>query len=322
MDHEKKSAKGSPSHAPEHDPAHERTVDEFFQRLKNDLRRPQAGEESVAAAVEAIQRYALEADSEAGSRITSSSSSNSCGVCGSPNRPDNRFCASCGVPLTDSTAEQKGTAADHRLQSPPAGDHHYHHHYHHHYFLSADGITQAAPADSRISSSPISTRDSRLRAPIGGASLTRAEAAMHRLTQDWVLASNGKHLDDLVSLYVPDGLILRSNIPAVRGTAAIREFFFSVLDAGLGDVELEPLRVEVFGDIAYEAGRFSMLVPVAMGKRREERGKYVVLAARQAGDWKIVTDCWSSDLNLGSASETGLSSSSPATQPPRPQRKS
>jgi len=269
--------------------AHDRTIDEFLNRLKNGFGHPHPGEESVAATFEVMQRFALETDSEAGSQIMSS---NTCRVCGSSNREDNRFCANCGVPLTVSVAEQKETASD---QSPPPGQHHYHHHYHHHYF-SADGMSPPAP----VAGVPASSRDSHLRAPSGGASLTRSETAVRKLTQDWVLACNGKHLDDLVSLYVADGLILRSNIPLVRGTSAIREFFFSILDAGLSDVEFEPLRLEVFGDIAYEAGRFNVLVPVAMGKRREERGKYMILAARQAGDWKIVTDCWSSDLNLGS----------------------
>ncbi len=99
--------------------------------------------------------------------------------------------------------------------------------------------------------------------------------------------------------------MLRPNVPPLRGTAAIREFFFGVLDAGLGDVELELLRVEIFGDIAYEAGRCKMLVPFTMGKRREERGKYLLTLARQVGDWKILADCWSSDLSLGVNVDSG-----------------
>jgi ketosteroid isomerase-like protein len=285
--------------------ARQPTADEFLQHLRSDS----------AATLEAIQRFALETDSEEGFQMTNSS--NTCSVCGSPNRPDNRFCANCGVPLTAPSVEEKGTTADHPVPSPPPGDHHYHHHYHHHYFSSGDNTTQVTP----VASAPASTRDSLLRSPSGAASLTRAETAIRKLTHDWALACNGKHLDDLVSLYIPDGLILRSNIPPVRGTSAIREFFFSILDAGMGDVELEPLRLEVFGEIAYEAGRFSMLVPIAMGKRREERGKYMMLAARQAGDWKIVTDCWSSDLNLALASDTNPSSQSSAAHAVRSQRK-
>jgi ketosteroid isomerase-like protein len=123
------------------------------------------------------------------------------------------------------------------------------------------------------------------------------------MTLDWAFACNNKQLDDLVDLYSADALVLRPNVPAMRGAAAIREFFCAALDSGLGEVELEPLRVEVFGDLAYEAGRCKMLVPVAVNKRREERGKYLVIFARQAGDWKAIADCWSSDLSLAVSTE-------------------
>ena len=129
--------------------------------------------------------------------------------------------------------------------------------------------------------------------------MSRAEAGVRRITQEWVLACNTKHLDDLLELYAADALVLRSNYPPVRGAAAVREFFFGALDAGLGEVEIEPLRLDVVGDMAYEAGRWKALVPGAIGKRREERGKYVCVCARQGGgDWRLVADCWSSDLSL------------------------
>ena len=64
-------------------------------------------------------------------------------------------------------------------------------------------------------------------------------------------------------------------------------------------LEVEPLRVEVAGDMAYETGRCKALVPSATGKRREERGKYLWVFARQAnGEWKLAADCWASDLTL------------------------
>ena len=129
--------------------------------------------------------------------------------------------------------------------------------------------------------------------------MSRAETAVRRITHEWAMACNTKHLDDLLDLYLADALVLRSNYPPVRGAAAIREFFFGALDAGLGEIELEPLRVEVIGDLAYEAGRCKALVPGATGKRREERGKYLWVCARQSGgEWKLAADCWSSDLTL------------------------
>jgi ketosteroid isomerase-like protein len=105
---------------------------------------------------------------------------------------------------------------------------------------------------------------------------------------------------------------MRPNVPAVRGTAAIREYFFSVLDSGFGEVEFETTRVETFGEVAYEAGRCKMLVPTLSGKRREERGKYLMVLARQnGGDWKILSDCWLTDLSLvGGAESEGAKTAS------------
>jgi hypothetical protein len=67
-----------------------------------------------------------------------------------------------------------------------------------------------------------------------------------------------------------------------------------------------------------------MLVPVAMGKRREERGKYLMILNRQSGgEWKIVADCWSSDLSLAVAADPAVGKTGPlntlniAGRPPR-----
>jgi uncharacterized protein (TIGR02246 family) len=152
-----------------------------------------------------------------------------------------------------------------------------------------------------------------LTAAAKGESMSRAEAAVRRLTQEWVLACNTRQLDDLLDLYITDAMVLRSNLPPVRGTTAIREFFFSALETGLGEVEVDPVRVEVVGDMAYEAGRCNALVPSATGKRREERGKFLWVLARQSnGEWKLAADCWSSDLTLaGQESDATTATSAP-----------
>src|SRR5712692_8165243 len=332
VEHERKSgqAKNSPAAQPEGELAHDPTVDDFFTRLKYDMRRPKPGQEAIAAALQAIQRLAIEAESEesvSAAAEVDGGTARTCRACGSRNRDEHRFCAACGVPLLDappeesevSSAEPKSKST---VQAP--GQHYYHHHYHHHYFSAADRISQAVGLDSRAANNTAAGRDAvRLRAPQSGPSLSRAEAAVRKVTQDWALACNTKQLDDLVELYATDAIVLRPNVPPVRGTAAIREFFCAVLDAGLGEVELDPLRVEVFGDMAYEAGRCKMLVP-AMGKRREERGKYLVVLNRQAGgEWKVIADCWSSDLSLGISVEPATKSNapSPGSPLPRPPRK-
>jgi len=307
------------------DLAHNPSVDDLFRRLKQDLRQPKPGNESIAAALQSVQRLASQVDTDASASAAAEIAvSRTCLSCGSSNPVENRFCAICGVPQQDAPEDapahepQARSAVGSKPEPQPAGQHHYHHHYHHHYFSSPEGGVPPAGFEPRATSSAPVARDVHARAPAGGgASLTRAETAVRKLTQDWMVACNGKQLDDLVELYAVDAVVLRPNVPPVRGTAAIREFFFGVLDAGLGEVDMEPLRVETFGDVAYEAGRCKMLVPSTMGKRREERGKYLLTLARHAGDWKILADCWSSDLSLGvNVDSTPPKSSAPA--PPNP----
>jgi ketosteroid isomerase-like protein len=287
------------------------SVDEFFNQLQSDMRRPDVSQEAITAAFNAIQQLALESDSEeAASAVAGNEGAAiSCPACGAGNPAENRFCAACGVSLQPpSELDQVAPAARpaHSV-APAAGLHHYHHHYHHHYFAPGQGIPAQGMPPGLAAASPqalVPSAPARLRTPAGGSGLSRAEAAVRRMTQDWAQACNTKHLDDLVDLYATDALVLRPNIAPLRGSAAIREFFFAALDAGLGEVELDPLRVELFGDVAYEAGRCKMLVPLVVGKRREERGKYVMLFVRQpAGDWKTILDSWSSDLSLAVSAE-------------------
>jgi ketosteroid isomerase-like protein len=296
---------------------HNPVVEDFFAGLKHDLRRPAPGQEAIAAALQAIQRVAANSDTEdalAAEAREEPEDRAICASCGGDNPATNRFCAKCGIPLQQAAARSelmKEAAEGSRISLPESastsepsapGQHYYHHHYHHHYFTPAHEASPIAGADARaVQSSAV--RDTRARSPLGASALNRAETAVRKMTRDWAFACNNKQLDDLIDLYSADALVLRPNVPAMRGAAAIREFFCAALDSGLGEVELEPLRVEVFGDLAYEAGRCKMLVPVAVSKRREERGKYLMIFARQAGDWKAIADCWSSDLSLAVSAE-------------------
>ena len=176
-----------------------------------------------------------------------------------------------------------------------------------------------APIVSRVPTPPRAPREAdrmRVAAAAKGEPMSRSEAAVRRLTQEWVLACNTRQLEELMELYAPDALVLRSNLPAIRGAVAVREFFFASLEAGLGEVALDPMRVEVLGDLAHEVGRYSALVPGTAGKRREERGKYLWVFAKQAsGDWKLVSECWSSDLTLSSAESDIPKPVSPSAKP-------
>jgi uncharacterized protein (TIGR02246 family) len=295
----------------------ERTVEmqELYRRLEPELRRSRPNSEAIAAALEAAQRLASQSDVEHAADDLASEFTRgdaACQACGHHSRDGSRFCAMCGSPLQASSGDSAFATDQPQSAFPLPGarehepvnrfprneTHHYHHHYHHHYFPAGYEGGASRPATEMPRVDP--AREDRLRPNVAlRGEMSRAEAAVRRVTHEWVLACNTKHLDDLLELYAADAMVLRSNYAPVRGAAAIREFFFGALEAGLGEVEIEPLRVDVVGDLAYEAGRCKALVPGASGKRREERGKYLWVCARQGnGEWKVTADCWSSDLSL------------------------
>ncbi len=310
-------------------------IEEFFKSLKSGRGRPKAGSEAVSAALDAAHRFAAEQDAEdaasdVAQEFTNDSGTVACSVCGYRNREGNKFCGMCGTAaaIADKVTlpspemdEVRPSTAIAPTSSPfaepvmrqattrPTGNetHHYHHHYHHHYFPGAQEGTyprMGEPARDPAREDKMRSATMALRGD-----LSRAEASVRAITQEWALACNTKHLDDLLELYISDALVMRSNYPPIRGASAVREFFFGALDAGLGEVEIEPLRVDVAGDMAYEAGRCKALIPSSTGKRREERGKYLWVLQRQSnGEWRLAADCWSSDLTLGT-----LESEVPAT---------
>jgi ketosteroid isomerase-like protein len=339
---------------------HNPALGEIYQRLYPEMRRPKPNQEAIAAALQAMQRLTMEADSETVVENAvpkpAPGASTPCPVCGHQNREGNKFCGMCGLPIEtalDRPLEPESPTVDSQsLESPdfdsplelpdfargltqtpqpapdfehevhpaegaPAGAHHYHHHYHHHYFQGGQEPGGPAPR----ANAPESARGAdRMRAAAAakGEPMSRGEAAVRRLTQEWVLACNTRQLDELIELYSADALVLRSNLPPIRGAAAVREFFFSALESGLGEVSVEPLRVEVVGELAHEVGRYSALVPGTAGKRREERGKYLwVFAKQSSGDWKLVSECWSSDLTLSGTESDVPKPLIPLTKPAR-----
>ncbi len=282
-------------------PIENREIEDFFQRLPANFRWPKPNAEAVAAAVEAMQRMsggaAIAQELASATSESAADPGSVCAGCGGALPSAARFCVWCGLPKDAAAAS--ATAP----QASAGAQHHFHHHYHH--LVPAQGTPAAAAVQEPQTTGP------RGRAPgsAGPAPGGRAEIAARQVVQDWAQACNTRHIDDLLELYGPDATLIRSSVPPVRSLPAIREFLVSMLEAGLGEVEMESLRLEVMGDIAIDLGRCKMLVPVAMGKRREERGKYLVVLVRQpAGTWKILADCWAADLPLQAP---------PATEAPR-----
>lgn len=289
-------------------------VDEFFHRLPSNLRWPKPSDEAIAAAAEAIQRMA---GGLAGAElVTGSAAGESCSGCGFSFEPGARFCPQCGMAAQASGApgsDPSGTVR--RAEGRNGAVHHYHHHYHH--FVSSAAAGPMASTNEGSAAAP----KGRVPGSPGTSGGGRAELSARQVAHNWAQACNTKHLDDLAELYASDATLIRSNLPPVRSLPAIRDFLHALLEAGLGELEMESLRTEVMGEIAMDLGRCKMLVPVAMGKRREERGKYLLVLVRQpAGTWKILADCWSSDqaVSPGTGPEVARKSSEPVAPVRKP----
>jgi ketosteroid isomerase-like protein len=66
-------------------------------------------------------------------------------------------------------------------------------------------------------------------------------------------------------------------------------------ETGYQDLRLETIRVDSSGDMAMEIGRYSVSVVSDNNSTQADRGKYVKVW-RRLGAWRIVADCWSSNL--------------------------
>jgi uncharacterized protein (TIGR02246 family) len=287
-------------------------ADEFFGRMKHDFRRPKPSEAAIASALQAIQKLTGEVTLEYSPKVPAQNAAEKCPKCGGPNSSLNRFCGYCGTlmdrgerPNTKSEISQPQTASE--------GQHHYHHHYHHHYFSENEKPGVAKEADIRWSSQ---TPTNEVEPSVSTDTHAEADDAIQKLVQKWSRCFNSKRLDELVDLYSQDSIVLRPNSASAHGQEAVRQLLQTALDAGLGDVQLDCADIGIVGDFACLTGRSKMLVPTAPAKRHEQTGKYLIVARRENGQWKIVADSWCMD-----APKAPPASASAPVLPIRAQRK-
>ncbi|WP_447600565.1 YybH family protein [Nitrospira sp. Nam80] len=93
----------------------------------------------------------------------------------------------------------------------------------------------------------------------------------------------------MANLYTAAAQLLPANSDFVRGTAAIRTFWQSVLGMGLKGATLETIELEAHGDTAIEVGRYRLF---AAGDAVADQGKYIVIWKNDNGKWKLHRDIW------------------------------
>jgi uncharacterized protein (TIGR02246 family) len=95
--------------------------------------------------------------------------------------------------------------------------------------------------------------------------------------------------------YSSDAKLLPPDNPMMKGRDAIQDFWQGAMNAGVSEAKLETLEIQTQGDLAYEVGRFEMVVEPRGGNRAELTGKYVVVWKAEGDRWRMHVDIWNSD---------------------------
>jgi len=125
---------------------------------------------------------------------------------------------------------------------------------------------------------------------------TADEAAIRGTSPAWAAAYNAGDADAVAALYAEDGVVQPPGAPSAAGGAAIREFIAgdsaASKAAGLTMNIAGGTTVGISGDLAYEAGTFS--VTDASGAT-VDAGKFLSVFQKKDGKWLLIRDTWNSD---------------------------
>jgi ketosteroid isomerase-like protein len=96
----------------------------------------------------------------------------------------------------------------------------------------------------------------------------------------------------LARMYTRNALLMPQNAPACKGTKAIAAFWQGAFGMGIRGAALKSKQVEQFGATAVEVGAFTLS---AADGSVIDKGKYIVVWKKDAGQWKLHQDIFNSD---------------------------
>jgi len=99
----------------------------------------------------------------------------------------------------------------------------------------------------------------------------------------------------LANLYTEDAKFMGPNAPAIVGRANIQSMMSGFIKGGATKLELTA--TEVWGDENFIGEEGVMTLSSTDGKPLD-KGKYIVLWKKEAGQWKLHRDMYNSDLPL------------------------
>ncbi|HJR33637.1 MAG TPA: SgcJ/EcaC family oxidoreductase [Gemmatimonadales bacterium] len=122
------------------------------------------------------------------------------------------------------------------------------------------------------------------------------EAALRAVDSAWFTAVNAGDLDGVTALYAEHAVVSVPGAPPARGSEAVRGVLGKDIDnASKGGVKLVPgadAEVGVSGDLGWIWNTFTVTDKAGA---TVDAGKYLTLAERKDGKWRIIRDIWNSD---------------------------
>jgi uncharacterized protein (TIGR02246 family) len=122
------------------------------------------------------------------------------------------------------------------------------------------------------------------------------EAALRAVDSAWFTAVNAGDVDGVTALYAEDAVVNVPGAPPARGSAAIRGVLAKDIEnASKGGVKLVPgpsVEVGASGDLGWIWNTFTVTDKAGA---TVDAGKYLTLAERKDGKWRIIRDIWNSD---------------------------
>jgi uncharacterized protein (TIGR02246 family) len=126
------------------------------------------------------------------------------------------------------------------------------------------------------------------------------EATIRDLSQDFRTAFNTGNYDQVAALFSGEGIFMAPHHEPVVGPKAIERKLREFGDNGYQDLRVETTRVDYSGDMAMEVGRYTVSIVKEHGDAMTDRGKYLAVW-RRLGAWRLVAECWSSNLPAAAA---------------------
>jgi len=107
----------------------------------------------------------------------------------------------------------------------------------------------------------------------------------------WEQSFNAGDAAGVAAMYTDDAALLPPGAPMVQGNEKVQEFWKSMMDMGMSDVDLTAVEILVSGNNASEVGTFTYSAGDATGT-----GKYIVLWLKgDDGAWRVHRDIWNED---------------------------